>query len=738
SLFRKFNLLICSIIIFFSTFFCISTFQHGLMDKQPLFEALGATRTCLLILFTLGIMFLVWFNYIHYIHSAKIRTVKIITIVLFLLMAFIYVFMLRSMRILQYSDAMQMEDLALYLAKNPGDHYHHEFGLMYYSWFSNNFFLTIVYRYYFRFLLHFGVVEENLRFFLHLLNCSCLYLSTLFLFLTAKKVYGIRTAAGCLFLAVFEPTLYCYSSWLYSETISLPVVTFLLFLLCSFKSEQERWKKWLCLLLTGITTAVGFSLRATSIFVVPAIVVVLMAAFIGILGKKQEQIRSRWKRLTIAAALFLLTVCITAGSIHRLEQRFFPDTSSAFPMTHWVMIGSHEPGYNTTEDTQITSSVPDKESRVRKNLDAIKKNYQSRNLFNTITFWGKKLGNLFSDGYGNIQYRNIGRTGYSPLYHFISGNRSAPFRIYCSAYRAFTWLLILIAALMQIIKVKHTPDLLFLINAIVILGAIVFHCVWESKSDYVITFLPTMLFLAMTSSRAGEWKRATDSNVKKHKICRLCLGIMTAMLTIVLGIANYHTFCKDEFVLKSYSIREASTELTKPLSFIDTEQVAENNEIQNSSFVVEQSFTAEYSFDHIDIQIKETGNVTDDGECNLFILNTREEEILCMPVEGNRISGETLSVPFPTIEVSSPAIFTIRLEQKGTSQKYHFFYNDTLATRRYPGELLLNGKSEVNHSLIMSVYSKTKAPYLTIRLYVLLHALLIVLMIFLHSQSLKA
>lgn len=145
------------------------------------------------------------------------------------------------------------------------------FSYNYFAIYPNNIFLFLIYKIYYKMI--FFITGNTDIIYIELLNVAAIFISIIFLYLIAVKLWGahmgLLTGIICLFFAPF----YTYTAYYYTDSFSLPFVTISIYLyLCAVNSKKEI-SKYLLLIGAGIILALGFKLKATIAIILAVIVI---------------------------------------------------------------------------------------------------------------------------------------------------------------------------------------------------------------------------------------------------------------------------------------------------------------------------------------------------------------------------------------------------------------------------------------------------------------------------------
>lgn len=199
----------------------------------------------------------------------------------------------------------------------------------YFAIYPNNIFLFLIYKIYYKII--FSITGSTDIIYIELLNVAAIFISIIFLYLIAVKLWGahmgLLTGIICLFFAPF----YTYTAYYYTDSFSLPFVTISIYLyLCAVNSKKEI-SKYLLLIGAGIILALGFKLKATIAIILVAIVIHLFL---------NQKIRTALIYIGVTIASFIVVLFSYNAAVKQLnivsEEEAY---SYQMPYTHWLMMG---------------------------------------------------------------------------------------------------------------------------------------------------------------------------------------------------------------------------------------------------------------------------------------------------------------------------------------------------------------------------------------------------------------
>lgn len=351
-----------------------------------------------------------------------------------------------------------------------------------------------------------------------LLNIVAINASVLFIYLIARRFFGVKKAIFALIFASFVlPLVLLYVPIFYTDTLSLPFPIAIIYFYLKLRDEKRFSKKSFGLLATIAGLAFFGSMIKFSVMIA------VVAIFIDTLIRMNKSTLKQ-SLLTIGSIIIMLAPMFAGYNL--LANKYIhsrsPDESIVTPWTHYVMMGmGKNGGQYDLEDDRNTSSYTSQSAAVAYNIEQIKKRLGDHGLTYIYFLYNKAVG-TWSGGDFESTYR-LNNTGIvtsdfkpSPLQEFIVSGSSRPFS-FRSFLQAMGILLILGMAIGAIRNYGKKQQLLSLLQ-LSVFGLAIFLLIWETNSRYVVNFLPLITLLS-----AMTWWDLSDVVTNKIKI-----GYLTA------------------------------------------------------------------------------------------------------------------------------------------------------------------------------------------------------------------
>ena len=642
----------------------------------------------LVLTLTAGAGYILLFRYLNCMEK---KGIIISSIVMLAVMLLIYIVLLIYLDPFSSSDAYNVQDYALYLAKTgvhqiTSDSPHRK----YFGWYPNNYFMTILLSKYMKILIALGIQDMYRP--MYYLTGVWMMVTTLFLYLTGVKVAGLKGGARVLAFCVGNPLYYLMIFWVYTNTWSFPFtagVTYFGIRLFYEDSRKDRIVSSICFAFCAI---VGYFIRAT---VVIPVIAFVSCFFVELIGKKRKLLQS----VQSFAIIIIVSVVLTAG-ISELNQRYFSSVSEEnIPVTHWMMMASHGTGKLDMDDFYYTLSFPTNVEKKTATLEKMKENYASFTPAGFIKFLHEKLKVSwgYADG-GDLSSKICQDRENTWLYPWIIGDKAGLFKIYCYAFRLAN-LVFVLAGFYSVLK-KKKVDVYPIFCAVSFLGGICFYSIWEIKSSYGMPFIMFLLLLGVYGVQYIE-PEAKAKNYDYNKITfnwKRAVLFAGGLCCTVVSISQLHQMNMN---YRDWTVR-CSGDATK-------DYIEYGKELH-----VEQTFYASRPFNLIGLEMKKNGeNNSQYDKITVVLKNEKGANIYSQDVSTSQISNDKmLYIKIPVIRPEQKRTKYILEIDTGKPLKDEI----TIGIRReeylngYHGDLKINGENRVDR-LYMQVLDKTEQPW---------------------------
>jgi hypothetical protein len=604
---------------------------------------------------------------------------------LFAVMIAVYVGMISVLHIVPRNDSHSLLDQALYMARTGTNMIHPDsVYVTYFSKYGNNYLLTLFFVWFFRGMDALGVTDLYRA--VYILNAACLVVGCIFSCLIARRLRGGAAAVKVLVLFVCNPVYYIMTFWVYSNTLSVPFAMILFYLgVCLYQIENPK-QKLLLGCIGAVVTVLGYQIRPTAIFPV-------LAFLVGWFFYVMPKLRHRpWniKKLAPRMAAFVLMAAIAAGTqiivSDRCQQAFGSVSHANYPLTHWLMMGSHGKGVYNEADDKFTLTLPDDKKGPVTREKTIQ-NYRNLGIKGTAKLWLKKTATTWGDGWFQMSRRLNQMEGYSWVYQHLIGGRSFAIKYYSQCF----WLSILLMTVWNLLRQLGRRTVLtydFLLMT-VILGGIVFYLFWEVKSAYAISFLPFFFLLA------GGHTLPVPEQKQRRLAARI--GLCAVWAAVLVGSGNVQRAAAARSQTPKYVIRSYGSTWIEPVSLFDGETVT-------------QTFYPNHSFDTIRLKIRTQAGVLgasqETADFAVQLRNAAGQVVYETTITPDRIENESNVYLDTGVQQADKNGYTLSItKHAGSAQDMSLWTSSGMSLDSYTGTMTI-GDMEKQTDLYMSVYRK--------------------------------
>jgi len=356
----------------------------------------------------------------------------------------------------------------------------------YFYRYTNNFGLAIFLKIYF--IIFYKLGFEHYVFLGIVLNIICIDLSIIYLYKIFKNFFDEKQSTLFLILTVIFTPFITYVPIFYTDTISLPFGIAGIYYLLRY-NEKEKWQY---LLISGLLLGIGCCIKFTIIIVLIGMIVYLL------LTKNQKKLLKLGKEVVIlTVALLIPFMSLNSYMNHSLSQEKLEKES--FPVTHWFMMGLHGVGSFDNTDVEYTSSYKSAEDKKEANIEKIKERLNGHIKNKTFgSFYTGKIVFTWGDGtfLAPEKLRRLPKKD-DQIREYIVTTESHKNNGYL-LFAQTQWVLTIVFMLIGIMFRKNltpTQKKLHLLLSIIVFGVLLFFILWESRSRYIVNFLPIILLL---------------------------------------------------------------------------------------------------------------------------------------------------------------------------------------------------------------------------------------------------
>lgn len=417
------------------------------------------------------------------------KNTKIIIAVGIFLMLAVQLFIGYLLRMNPVTDMQIINNYSLDFAKSgnfSGVQSDYLKGSVYMARYPNNMALYLLLSFLYRFTyLIFGYVP---RFVPVVMNALAINIGVLFAVLTAKKVFGNKKAIFTLIMCVLFIPYYTYVPYFYTDSLSLPFVTSALYLfVCAIKS-QTKYKKYIMAAVCGALILIGYKLKG-SVMILLAVMIVYLILKMGI---KKMLCFALSLIVGFSAVGAVYSAGVNSLGVFTKEQLY----ESEYPLTHWVLMGLKGEGHYNLADSNYTCSFPNKDAKNEADIKAIKQRISEMSAGDFAYHLLIKAMWTWEDGTYFISHHIQSPVKRYSLHDYVlekGKNYNTFYEISCG-WQIMLLLLICMSILKGCIKPEINEQTIF---KGIILCAMLFFLVWETRSRYLYNFTPIFILTAV-------------------------------------------------------------------------------------------------------------------------------------------------------------------------------------------------------------------------------------------------
>lgn len=325
-----------------------------------------------------------------------------------------------------------------------------------------------------------------------LVNAVGLNLSYLFLYLTARTLGGKRTAIRCALYGLLVTPLISYVSYFYTDAMTMPLLmgSVYCFVLWAKSADQSAEALKQCAILTGsvLLLAIAYEMKGSAGLLLP--VYCLYFLFHGRLG----DLRSVLRRLLLTA----FTAGIFCAAVHLIGRGMFSyleldpvlENKYQFPFIHWVMMSASGSGGYRSADYDFTEAHIGYANKTHADFLRLMVKLKNQGA-GFITHLFRKMQFTWTDGtYMAAHYNRQSALFTSGIFATLA----------CISHLALLFLMVA-SAIRAFLNPGKCSGRLFR-TAVAVLA--LFLLVWETKSRYLVLYLPLMALCGISEPLAAE------------------------------------------------------------------------------------------------------------------------------------------------------------------------------------------------------------------------------------------
>lgn len=319
-------------------------------------------------------------------------------------------------------------------------------------------------------------------------NCLLINVALLYLYRTARLLWGPKWALAALVAAFCCPALVLYGPIVYTDTLTLPAVTISVYHWLRARgswAEQNKSGARRHAAAAGAAAAVGTVLKVSV-----AILFIAYCIDLVLLWQKKQ----KHSVFLCFAACFL--ILLAAGNW--ASRAALPEyQEEGVPFTHWIMMGLQGDGGYWDPDYKATLSYDTYAERAAFHRAEIRARLAAMTPAQLMEHCANKLSYIVSDGtyYAPVKL-DQGPKRVTTLHTFIVPGSGAAGMLYYAADALQLCLLLgcMLSALRAVVTKQHQLTVL----RVAVFGCLLFLLIWEARSRYLLNFWPLLLLCAVS------------------------------------------------------------------------------------------------------------------------------------------------------------------------------------------------------------------------------------------------
>ena len=446
----------------------------------------------------IGILLWIGIFYLFYRYQNRLFKNKIINGILILLYITLQIIIGYCFMVKPTWDFGEVFNIAVNFAKSS----HPIFGAPYLYNCDNNIMITAILDIIFKIFYTLGIKNHFIELGI-LLNIIMIDLSILYTYRLLKKM-NVHLARPFLLFVLFSSPLLFYIPIFYTDTLSLPFMIMALYYFYQYVYAKQRIRE---IIIAGILIGIGGIIKPTVLIFGIAIILFLF------IRKQKIDLYQFLPIFVVAISLPLLGQRIFIN--HFFVKSYIEDYR--IPTSHYLLIGLENNGEYNEQRYKEINQIEGKEEKEKQTKAKIKKRIEEiiekKQVF---SFYHRKLSYTWSDG----TFFSFEKLHREPIHEkftkYVYSNKN-----YDILYWTFSnseWIIIVVLIIIGMIFRKYLPekiqDISILIN-ISTIGILLFLLIWETRSRYLINFIPFFMLNAFIGMYACKNYIETKKEGKK-------------------------------------------------------------------------------------------------------------------------------------------------------------------------------------------------------------------------------
>ncbi len=358
------------------------------------------------------------------------------------------------------------------------------YSLQYFLESNNNFFITVILAIYFKVackVFPITALQAGL-----ILNVFALIFGVLFFYLTIRKIYNSQKALYFAVSAFAFLPLYAYSPIFYTDTLSIPFVSLLLyFIACIIKDEKHRCLNYCAF---AIVFALGYKIKPTVLFILFAFLIALVLF---------KEVKNHFKGLivsgfVIVTLLFSYNIWLNSNAIIDLTTI----DEHRLPPSHYILMGlSGKGGYDPYYHAKSAECEDVTEINAYA-FEEIKSIFNNKEPSELLNHYINKVQYTWADG----TYFANNKLAIDPVHNTFLHKIMLPGADYNYIYNLIVQSghIIVLIGLLAHCLLRTKENIFDMILSISVVLLMLFLLAWETRSRYIFNY--ALIFLYMQST----------------------------------------------------------------------------------------------------------------------------------------------------------------------------------------------------------------------------------------------
>ena len=359
--------------------------------------------------------------------------------------------------------------------------------LDYFYKYPHNMPLVILLQFVFRAFYRLGIPMEQFFLLGVIIGAASMLLTYLFVYLCARRLFGVRQAFFAIMLLYLCIPLQSYVSVFYTDTLTLPFAPLALYCYLRVRDAKTRKERFFAAAAMSAGLAFGVTLKYS-------VVIVLIALLTDML------LNRKWRQLLASIGVFLAVFAVLTWQFNRYMYAHFLDeeiaADKATPFTSWIMMSLAGDGSHNAYDNDRVWYYETAEEKRQEARQQIQERLAARSLGEHLVFYNQK--GLRSFGSGNLDAVRwvvdvpIRDTALSRL---MTPNQHG-FKVFDTLMQGYYVSLFALLVIGAALSAKQKDYTVF-VPCLVTFGLYLFLLLWEASQRYLLNFYGMYILAAV-------------------------------------------------------------------------------------------------------------------------------------------------------------------------------------------------------------------------------------------------